>query len=191
MDKVQDAAQKEWRQEWLQFLGDGFSGDEAKARPHKTRKRVKSDSSNSVGSSSKRKKKADASPILGSLDIVSLSQEESAIDMAAAAGAALAAAKATSRINTVMEIIPLRPLQHVQPTMAWDFDGTQSTVIKTEVDDANMGDDVVAIPSSCNENGQVNEIIDDEVAVHYSALPPLRHERRRSPTYSSLVALES
>ncbi|ERS96750.1 hypothetical protein HMPREF1624_06959 [Sporothrix schenckii ATCC 58251] len=130
----------------VQFLGDGFSGDEAKARPHGNRKRVKSDSSNSVGSSSKRKKKADVSPILGSLDIVSLSQEESAIDMAAAAGAAFAAAKAASRINTVMEIIPLRPV-HAPPAITWDFNDTQSPVIKTEVDDANMDDDVVAIPS--------------------------------------------
>ena len=159
----------------VQFLGDGFSGDETKTRMAK--KRMKSDnSSNSAGSSSKKKRKTDASPILGSLDIIPLSQEERAVDMAAAASAAAASARAASKIKDITRMIPLRPVLQVPPRIIWEFDDERSPVIKKE-SDAETGEAVYEVPSSCRQNGQAIVIEDDEAAVHCSLLPSLRRAR--------------
>lgn len=157
----------------VRLLGDGFSGDEAKTR--KTKKRARSDnSSNSAGSSNnKKRKKTNASPILGSLDIIPLSQEERTIDMAAAAAAAFASALAVSKIKDIIRMIPLRPVPQVPPGMIWEFDD-ENSLAPEGVANADTGKVVAVVPSSCGENGQVVAIEDDEAAVPCSLLPSLR-----------------
>ncbi|KAL1890354.1 mitotic spindle checkpoint protein Bub3 [Sporothrix stenoceras] len=158
----------------VQFLGDGFSGDETKTR--KTRKRARTDnSSNSAGSSSRKKRKAEAaSPILGSLDIVNLSQEERAIDMAATTSIAFAAARAKSKIKDIKtKMIPLRPVLETPPRHIWEFDDKPAPPIKKKRVTDKI-EDVIVIPSSCDDSGRVIVIPEDKAVAPRPALPPLR-----------------
>lgn len=163
----------------VQFLGDGFSGDETKTRKTRKRARTKTDnSSNSAGSSSRKRRKADAaSPILGSLDIVNLSQEERAVDMAAAASIAYAAARAASKVKDITKMIPLRPVVQVPPGLIWEFDDKPTPTIKKDSSAGNI-EEVIVIPSSCDESGRVIVIQDDEAAAPCTALPPLREAKK-------------
>lgn len=104
------------------FLGDGFSSDET--TPRKLKRRMRSDNSiNSAGFiATKRRKKSEMSPILGSLEIITLSQDERAKKNAADALAAAVSKKAADRINTVTSLISLRPRPQARPCEVWDFD---------------------------------------------------------------------
>ncbi|CAK7233020.1 mitotic spindle checkpoint protein Bub3 [Sporothrix curviconia] len=101
----------------LPFPGDGFSSDETKTR--RTKRRTKSNnSSNSAGSGSapkKRKRAAEMSPVLGSLEVVTFSQDERARKRAETKAATLASQQAASRIDSISRFIALRPQAKVRP----------------------------------------------------------------------------
>ncbi len=110
-------------------IGDGFSGDEIQSRSI-TRNRGKGDtsiprsaSSGSKSAGVKRKKKSEASKglrITGTLDVVSLGQEqrETVEGGAAGAGSQCPTSAVKEKIRNVRHMIPLRPLSRLPRTLS-------------------------------------------------------------------------
>ncbi|CAK7243381.1 MAG: hypothetical protein STHCBS139747_004900 [Sporothrix thermara] len=153
------------------FPGDGFSADETTAKVRKTKRRTRSDnSSNSAGSGPKKRKRVETtSPVLGSLEVFTLSQAERAQKRAATEAAALASAHASSRISAVTTLIPLRPQPPAHPiAMEWEFDDSPDAAGS---DDGDIS--VLDLEETVRDERAGSEGSSDEAAV-WNTVPPLR-----------------
>lgn len=160
------------QQQQVYFLGDGFSGDETKSR--RTKRRVKSDnsSSNDTGCSHRKKKKCETSPILRSLEVISLSQEELAMEKEAAAAAAAAALRAATKTKEITRMIPLRPLPALPSITIWEFNADEPSLSRKENRPA--VEDVLFVASSSDEDEEAVGDAMGEAASTHTLLPPLR-----------------